>query len=109
MDAMSTQPRPSGRTRRTLPHRHPGPSPHAEAQAMLEEVGRALDTAIIVRDVTGIGPVTVTATLIYGRVSLDVTVEGETESGALRELARKAIGFRGQDQQWFLRYGLGMG
>ena len=76
---------------------------------MLEEVGRAVDIAIIVRDVTGIGPVTVAASLIYAHVALDVTVEGETESGALRELAREAIEVRGQDPQWFLRYGLSVG
>ena len=92
--------------RRMLPHRRPGTSALAGAQAMLEDVSRALETAIVVREVSGVGPVRIDATLIYGRVSMDVVAEGQTESGALRELARKAILFRGQDQQWFLRYGL---
>jgi hypothetical protein len=95
--------------RRILPHRQPGVSPLAAAQEMLEEIGRALETTILVREVSGVGPVRVDATFIYGRVSMEVVAEGPTESGALRELARKAITFRAQDQQWFLRYGLGAG
>ena len=93
--------------RRTLPHLRSGGSPLAAAQATLEEVSRALETAIIIREITGLGPVRVDATFIYDRVSIDVVAEGETESAALRELARMAIEFRGQDQQWFLRFGLG--
>jgi hypothetical protein len=95
--------------RRTLAHRHPGPSPVEAARLTLTEIGAALETAIVIRSVEGIGPVRIDATFIYGRVSMEVVAEGQTESAALKELARKAIRFRAQDQQWFLRYGLGAG
>jgi hypothetical protein len=95
--------------RRTLAHRHPGPTPAEAAMRTLTEIGAALEVTIVVRSVEGIGPVRIDATFIYGRVSMDVVAEAQTESAALKELARKVIRFRAQDQQWFLRYGLGAG
>lgn len=95
--------------RRILPHRRPEAAQLAAAHRVLREIGDKLEMIIVVRSIDGVGPVRIEGAFIYGRVAMDVVAEGPTESAALRELARKAIAFRGADQQWFLRYGLGSG
>ena len=101
---MTTPPR-----RRILPHRRPGRSPVLEARHLLDVIGEALGMAIVIRDVDGLGPVRIRATLILGRTSTSETVEGPTEAAALRALARRACLVSGRDEQWLMRYGLGMG
>ena len=94
--------------RRRLPHLRPV-SPVLAARRMLDEIGGALSMAIVIRSVEGLGPVTIEASVIYGRASADFKVSAATESAALREIGRRAITWRGADEQWFLRYGLGAG
>jgi hypothetical protein len=76
---------------------------------MLEELGRTLDTAILVDAVDGDGPVTVHGTILRGTVAVGVTVEAPTEAEALVELGRRVLRIAGADEGWLRRYGLGMG
>jgi hypothetical protein len=76
---------------------------------MIDEVGEALSMAIVIRSVDGLGPVKIEASVIYGRLAAEINVTAPTEAAALRELARRAVIWRGADQQWLLRYGLGAG
>ncbi len=98
--------------RRRLPHRdHPTAPPDATAAAydLIDRIATSLEMAILVHDVDGEGPVHVRGSFIYGRVNADAQADGATEAAAITELARKAVIFRGRDEQWFLRYGLGPG
>lgn len=96
--------------RRRLPHLRSARDRASRLDAayeLIDRVGRALEMTILVRDVLAGEPVRVLGTFIHGRSSVEVAVEGATEAAALAELARKAATFRGRDEQWFLRYGLG--
>ena len=79
------------------------------ARQMLEDLGRALEVAIIVHDVEGDGPVRVRATVFHGSDAVDVETEGATEAEALIEVAHRAIAIRGADPYWIRRYGFGAG
>jgi len=83
--------------------------PADAARAMLADLGRALDVAILVHDIEGEGPVTLRGAVLYGSDALDVTLEAPSEAEALVELGRRALRFRGADESWIRRYGLGMG
>jgi hypothetical protein len=96
--------------RRRLPHLRSArdwPSRLDTAYDFIDRVRTALEMTILVRDVLAGDPVRVLGTFIHGRSSVEVVAEGATEAAALVELARKAALFRGRDEQWFLRYGLG--
>ena len=80
-----------------------------EAQDLLRTLERQLSVAVLVTDVDGDSPVTIAATAILGRASARIAASGHDEPAALLDLARQVVLLCGRDEQWLLRYGLGMG
>jgi hypothetical protein len=86
-----------------------GPNDVEAAHRMLENLGRALEVAILVQEVDGDGPVRIRAMVMHGSDGVEVEVVGATETDALMEVGRRALRIRGADEAWIRRYGLGMG
>ena len=83
----------------------------AEARDLIRTLERQLGVAVMLTDVDGEEgePVTISATAILGRVSTQIVASGHDEPAALLDLARQLVTMSGRDEQWLLRYGLGMG
>ena len=81
----------------TDPEREP-PEPLSGPE-LVDQIQRTLGIGILVDTVGSDEPVTIHATLVYGRFTTPVAVTADTEALAWQELAKAAIAWRNSDYQ----------
>jgi hypothetical protein len=75
----------------------------AAQQALLHRIADELGVGVLVSVIDEGPPVRITATLVFGILRSDVTVEGSDEATAWRELARAAAAWRQSNEVSFTR------
>lgn len=74
-----------------------------EAQQLLDRIADDLGMGVLVSGIDDGPPVRITATLVFGILQTEVTVQGVDEPAAWRELARAAASWRQSDEVSFSR------
>jgi hypothetical protein len=75
----------------------------AEAQRLLDRIADELGIGVLVSGIDDGPPVRITATLVFGILQTEVTVEGGDDASAWRELARAAAAWRQSNEVSFSR------
>jgi hypothetical protein len=88
--------------RRGSQHRRRIDEPVAQRE-LLDRIADELGVGVLVSAIDEGPPVRITATLTFGIVRSDVTVEGASEAMAWRELARAAAAWRQSNEVSFTR------
>ena len=74
-----------------------------EAQRLLDRIADDLGIGVLVSAISDGPPVRITATLVFGILQTEVTVEGADEPAAWRELAAAAASWRQSNEVSFSR------
>ena len=74
-----------------------------EAQRLLDRIADDLGIGVLVSAIDDGPPVRISATLVFGILQTEVTVEGSDEAAAWRELARAAASWRQSNEVSFSR------
>jgi hypothetical protein len=75
----------------------------ADAQRLVDRIADDLGIGVLVSAIDDGPPVRITATLVFGIVQTEVTVEGPDEATAWQELARAAAAWRQSNEVSFTR------
>jgi hypothetical protein len=88
--------------RRGSRHRRRVDEPAAQ-QDLLDRIADELGIGVLVSAIDDGPPVRITATLVFGILQTEVTVEGDDDAAAWRELARAAASWRQSNEVSFTR------
>ena len=78
-------------------------TPGVDAERLVQQIADSLGIGVLVSEIEDGPPVRITATLVFGILRSDVTVEGPDEATAWRELARAAAAWRQSNEVSFTR------